>query len=125
MIFWFSSSSGFTQKTKKTNNKHRHYFQNTSAIIFVVDANDRERMGEAKDELGRMLAEDELQGSALLVFANKQDLPNAMTVAEVTDKLGLHSLRETSWFIQGSSAPVGDGLFEGLDWLSATLEQPT
>lgn len=29
----------------------------------------------------------------LLVFANKQDLPNAMGVSELTDKLGLHSLR--------------------------------
>merc|ERR1711898_38016 len=35
----------------------RHYFQNTNGIIFVVDSNDRERIGEAKDELHRMLAE--------------------------------------------------------------------
>ncbi|KAK2893620.1 hypothetical protein Q8A73_016104 [Channa argus] len=50
----------------------RHYFQNTQGLIFVVDSNDRERIGEAKEELMRMLAEDELRDAVLLVFANKQ-----------------------------------------------------
>ena len=38
----------------------------------MVDSNDRERITEAKEELGRMLAEDELRSAVLLVFANKQ-----------------------------------------------------
>ena len=50
----------------------RHYFQNTQGLIFVVDSNDRERIGEARDELMRMLAEDELREAVLLIFANKQ-----------------------------------------------------
>ena len=41
-------------------------------LIFVVDSNDRERVGEARDELNRMLGEDELRDATLLVFANKQ-----------------------------------------------------
>ena len=41
--------------------------------------------------------QDELSDAVLLVFANKQDLPNAMTVADVTDKLGLHSMRQRKW----------------------------
>ena len=81
----------------------RHYFQNTQGLIFVVDSNDRERIGEARDELMRMLAEDELREAVLLIFANKQDLPNAMNAAEITDKLGLHSLRNRNWYIQVSS----------------------
>lgn len=106
----------------------RHYYQNTQAIIFVVDSNDRERIDDsrdyensAKDELHRMLAEDELANSVLLVFANKQDLPGAMKVQEVTDRLGLNKIRNRQWFIQGSSAPSGAGLFEGLDWLVNAL----
>lgn len=51
----------------------------------------------ARDELHRMLNEDELRDSILLVFANKQDLPNAMSAAEMTDKLGLHGLRHRQW----------------------------
>ena len=53
----------------------RHYFQNTQGIIFVVDSNDRDRVVEAREELQRMLNEDELRDAILLVFANKQDLP--------------------------------------------------
>lgn len=100
----------------------RHYFQNTQGLIFVVDSNDRERISEAKDELIRMTAENELRDAVLLIFANKQDLPNAMNAAEITDKLGLHSLRGRHWYIQSTCATSGDGLYEGLDWLSNQLK---
>ncbi|XP_020241167.1 ADP-ribosylation factor 2-like [Asparagus officinalis] len=99
----------------------RHYFQNTQGLIFVVDSNDRERISEARDELHRMLSEAELQGATLLVFANKQDLPNAMNISEVTDKLGLHALRQRRWYIQSTCATSGEGLYEGLDWLSSNI----
>ena len=39
------------------------------------------------------LQEEELSDAYLLVFANKQDLPNALSVSEITDKLGLHSIK--------------------------------
>ncbi|CAJ0965754.1 unnamed protein product [Ranitomeya imitator] len=91
-------------------------------LIFVVDSNDRERVNEAREELMRMLAEDELRDAVLLVFANKQDLPNAMNAAEITDKLGLHSLRHRNWYIQSTCATSGDGLYEGLDWLANQLK---
>jgi len=100
----------------------RHYFQNTQGLIFVVDSNDRERVVEAREELARMLAEDELRDACLLVFANKQDLPQAMTAAEITDKLNLHSMRNRNWYIQATCATNGEGLYEGLDWLSQALK---
>lgn len=103
----------------------RHYFSNTHGIIFVVDSNDRERIVDAKEELHRMLGEDELRDAVLLVFANKQDLPNAMSVPEITDKLMLYSIRHRHWYIQSACATAGDGLFEGLDWLSNTLANKT
>ncbi|KND89549.1 ADP-ribosylation factor [Tolypocladium ophioglossoides CBS 100239] len=101
----------------------RHYFQNTQGIIFVVDSYDRDRLVEAREELQRMLNEDELRDAILLVFANKQDLPNAMNAAEITDKLGLHSLRQRAWYIQSTCATSGDGLYEGLEWLATTLRK--
>lgn len=73
-------------------------------------------------ELQKLLREDELRDAVVLVLANKQDLPNAMSVAEVTDKLGLHSLRNRSWYIQATCATSGDGLYEGLDWLANALK---
>ena len=98
-------------------------FQNTQGIIFVVDSNDRDRISEAREELQRMLNEDELRDALLLVFANKQDLPNAMNAAEITDKLGLHALRQRQWYIQATCATSGDGLYEGLEWLSNNLKR--
>lgn len=74
----------------------RHYFQNTQGLIFVVDSNDRERVVEAERELHNMLNEDELRDAVLLVFANKQDLPNAMSASELTEKLRLNSLHNRS-----------------------------
>ncbi|ESO91190.1 hypothetical protein LOTGIDRAFT_228722 [Lottia gigantea] len=101
----------------------RHYFQNTQGLIFVVDSNDRERINEAREELEKMLSEDELRDAILIVFANKQDLPNAMPVSEITEKLGLNRLSSRKWYIQTACATQGTGLYEGLDWLSTALEK--
>merc|ERR1719449_222583 len=72
----------------------RFYYQNTQGLIFVIDSNDRDRIEDAREELAKILNEDEMRDAVLLVFANKQDLPNSMTAAEVTEKLGLHNLRQ-------------------------------
>merc|ERR1711935_1118128 len=80
----------------------RHYFQNTQGLIFVVDSNDSDRIDAAKEELTKILSEDEMRDAVLLVFANKQDLPNAMPAAEITEKLGLHDMRSRQWFIQSA-----------------------
>uniref|UniRef100_A0A8C6RMS4 ADP-ribosylation factor n=1 Tax=Nannospalax galili TaxID=1026970 RepID=A0A8C6RMS4_NANGA len=100
----------------------RHYFQNTQGLIFVVDSNDRERIQEGADVLQKMLLEDELQDAVLLLFANK-DLPNAMAISEMADKLGLQSLRNRTWYVQATCATQGTGLYEGLDWLSNELSK--
>merc|ERR1712118_96365 len=76
-------------------------------LIFVVDSNDRDCIEDAREELTKMLNEDEMRDAVLLVFANKQDLPNAMAAAEVTDKLGLHNMRNRQWFIQSACATTG------------------
>ena len=47
-------------------------FLNFSAIIFVIDSTDKDRMYDAKCELERTLNEDELKNAALLIYANKQ-----------------------------------------------------
>merc|ERR1712204_35806 len=110
----------------------RHYYKGSEAVIFVVDSNDRERIDDSgsnsnddnvRDQLHSMLADEELNGAALLVFANKRDLPNAMSVDEITQRLQLNKLRNREWYIQSSCARSGDGLYEGLDWLSHTLKK--
>eukprot|EP00897_Mesotaenium_endlicherianum_P004586 jgi/Mesen1/4155/ME000219S03290 len=90
-------------------------------LIFVIDSNDGARIAEARDELHKVLFDDALRGVNVLVLANKSDLPHSMGVAEVTEKLGLHSLKQRSWFVQSCCAVSAEGLFEGLDWLSTHI----
>jgi ADP-ribosylation factor 6 len=127
----------------------------------VIDSCDRERIDEARQELHRILSDREMKDCLLLVFANKQDLPGgrqrfflsvpiqananlspAMSPAEVTEKLGLHRMRDRLWYVHPrlavhflqcenplttgsnhSCATTGEGLFEGLQWLSNTVRR--
>jgi ADP-ribosylation factor 1/2 len=99
----------------------KHYYTNTNAVIFVVDSNDTSRMSEACEELQKLMSDDQLRDSKLLILANKQDLPHALNVSEMSDRLKLRELKQKSWFIQPCCATSGEGLFEGLDWLSNAL----
>ena len=99
----------------------RHYYQNTKGLIFVVDSNDRDRIEDAAEELKKMLAEEELKDCCVLIMANKQDLNGALSTDEVTKALGMESLKERTWFVQGTSGITGQGLKEGLDWMASVL----
>ncbi|KAK6909507.1 hypothetical protein I203_103527 [Kwoniella mangroviensis CBS 8507] len=101
------------------------YFLGTEAIILVVDSSDSARLGMVKQELMKLIADEQLKTSLLLVLANKQDLPisqGRLTPAQVSEALGLTDLREREWQIMGCSALTGIGLFEGMDWLVGKLE---
>lgn len=99
----------------------RHYFAQSNAIIYVVDSADEERLGEAKEELDNLLNNDELRDATLLVLANKQDMPQAVPIAELTSKLGLRTAQNRKWYVQSTCAVSGDGIFEGLDWLASNI----
>lgn len=100
----------------------RHYYNNTDGLIYVVDSLDRERISKAKAEFMSIVSDPLMRNSAILVFANKQDMKGAMTPAEVCEELGMQSLKQRQWHVQGTCAPKGEGLYEGLDWLAATLK---
>lgn len=100
----------------------RHYFNGSDALIWVVDSADRERVDEAAEELASLMRESELANCTLLVLANKQDLPDAMPLAELTDKLRLRECGARKWYVQSTVASSGDGLYEGLDWLNTSLK---
>ena len=101
----------------------RYYYMGINAIIYVVDSNDHERVSVAQEELSVMLSEPDLRDAALLVFANKQDLPNSLSVSDISTKLDLHSMRNRKWFIQSTCATTGHGLYEGLDLLTRALSE--
>lgn len=97
------------------------YYRGTHAVIAVIDSTDRGRISIMKDELFRLLQHDDLQHAAVLVFANKQDLKEAMSPAEITDALSLHSIKSHDWHIQASCALTGAGLYDGLGWIAGKV----
>ena len=99
----------------------RHYYSDTQGVIFVVDSNDSERVELAKTELHTLLDQFELRDATVLVYANKQDLPNAIPPAKLVHALDLNSLRGKKWYIQACCGTTGDGLYEGLEWLSDNI----
>lgn len=79
------------------------YFINTHVVIMVVDSADAERLDVARKELHAVLESNELRNSCVLVYANKQDLRDALTPAELSEALALHTIRDHDWHIQVSS----------------------
>mmetsp|Transcript_26623 Transcript_26623/g.29677 ORF Transcript_26623/g.29677 Transcript_26623/m.29677 type:complete len:181 (-) Transcript_26623:1296-1838(-) len=100
----------------------RHYFMGTDAIIWVLDGSDRSRLEESRVELHRLLAENELKGAHLLVLANKSDVGSHLELEEITDGLDLGILgRKKPCYVQHTCGLTGDGLSEGLSWLTDQL----
>lgn len=92
-------------------------------MILVVDSTDRGRLGTVKEELFRLLTHESLKHSSVLVLANKQDLSDAMTAAELSTSLSLTDIKKHSWHIQASCALTGEGLWEGMEWISEEVKQ--
>lgn len=86
------------------------------AFVLVVDANDRDQLRDAKEELESALTVQAFAHVPLLVFANKQDLPNALNSAAVADVLALSAMRRV-WFVQESNFLTGENVEAGLSWL--------
>ncbi|KAF5928200.1 hypothetical protein HPG69_018437 [Diceros bicornis minor] len=122
----------------------RNYFESTDGLIWVVDSADCQRMQDCQRELQSLLVEevggvpgraggagfrqnpgpdtlrthvDRLAGATLLIFANKQDLPGALSSNTIREALELDSIRSHHWCIQGCSAVTGENLLSGIDWL--------
>jgi ADP-ribosylation factor protein 1 len=100
----------------------RHYFNNTDGLIFVVDSQDRDRIQRSANEFKSIIEDPLMRHSAVLVFANKQDMKGALTPAEVCQALALPDLKGRKWHVQSAIAIRGEGLYEGLDWLANTLK---
>jgi small GTP-binding protein len=97
-----------------------HYFEQASALIFVVDSSDERRLKEARDELHNILKTKEMSNKPVLIYNNKSDLNNSLPADHVIDDLNLPSL-DQPWLIQDCSAYEGVGLYEGLEWLNKKL----
>jgi ADP-ribosylation factor-like protein 1 len=106
------------QKTFR--NHWRSYFPNTQGLIFIIDSSDRARLDLAKQELLNVLSEDDLKTAPLLVLANKQDLPDALSESFISNFLDLDSMSRPAKVFASSSKQASSEA--GLLWLISVSE---
>ncbi|XP_027469284.2 ADP-ribosylation factor-like protein 8A isoform X1 [Zalophus californianus] len=63
------------------------YCRGVSAIVYMVDAADQEKIEASKNELHNLLDKPQLQGIPVLVLGNKRDLPGALDEKELIEKM--------------------------------------
>lgn len=102
----------------------RFYAKDSEGIVFVVDAGDPYRLDQARDELHRGIDTIDCDGKGLpvLVYANKQDLPNALQIEDLQDRLQIDRLKpKRQCRFVPCIATTGKGLHEGLQWLRDSI----
>jgi len=72
-------------------------------------------------EFFNLLIHNDLKDSVILILANKKDLPTAKNAAEISELFSLHEIKNHDWHIQACCALTGEGLDDGLDWLTSKL----
>ena len=98
-----------------------HYYKNAQALIYVVDSSDTERFALAKETLAGILEKTEMKDVPVLIFSNKQDSATK-SVSELAEKIVLLTQRGREWYIKETCGLTGDGLLEGLEWISKKLQ---
>ncbi|CAF3495593.1 unnamed protein product [Rotaria sp. Silwood1] len=99
-----------------------NYFWNATNEIIAKYLKCRERINEVRDELLQLSKEEELQNKPILIFANKQDLFNPMSLDEIQEKINLTTLNENvKWHLQPACAIQNEGLNEGFQWLANSM----
>lgn len=109
------------QKTMRSSWKY--YLEECKVLVFVVDSSDRARMEEAQKALKKVLNDEHLKGVPLMVLANKKDLPNSMTIREVSTLLDLEGYTDRVWEIQACSALKGLGLQQAFISIAKLLKK--
>ncbi|XP_047162696.1 ADP-ribosylation factor-related protein 1 [Vigna umbellata] len=99
------------------------YYEEAHAVIFVIDAASPSRFEDAKSALEKVLRHEDLQGAPLLILANKQDLPEAVSAEELARYLDLKKLDERVYMFEAVSAYDGIGIRESAEWLVEVMER--
>jgi len=101
-------------------NMWEHYYRDCHGIIFVIDSSDKLRLAVAHEELDQLLAHPDVRERRVpvLFFANKMDVRDAVTIGHCSTVLGLSQIENKPWHICASNAITGEGLDEGINWLT-------
>ncbi|XP_072389027.1 ADP-ribosylation factor-like protein 6 isoform X2 [Diabrotica undecimpunctata] len=100
-----------------------HYYKDCHGIIFVIDSSDRLRLVVVKEELDLLLQHPDICNKKIpiLFFANKMDNKEALSSVKIASGLGLDKIMDKPWHISSSNALTGEGLQEGVEWLTQQI----
>ena len=101
----------------------KHYYKNTEAVIFVIDAYDVHKYDEAKRELHLIMSDEALKNVPILILVNKIDLMPTKNINMFIDLFDINKFPDHLWCIQCTSAINGEGLKEGFDWLCNKMKE--
>ncbi|XP_038890758.1 ADP-ribosylation factor-related protein 1 [Benincasa hispida] len=99
------------------------YYEEAHAVIYVIDAACPSKFEDSKSALEKVLRHEDLQGAPLLVLANKQDLPEAVSAEELSRYLDLKKLDERVYMFEAVSGYDGMGIKESVEWLVDIMER--
>ncbi|KAE8650454.1 hypothetical protein Csa_010035 [Cucumis sativus] len=99
------------------------YYEEAHAVIYVIDAACPSKFEDSKSALEKVLRHEDLQGAPLLVLANKQDLPEAVSAEELSRYLDLKKLDERVYMFEAVSGYDGMGIKDSVEWLVDIMER--
>lgn len=102
-----------------------HYYKDCHGVIFVVDSSDRLRLVVVKEELDLLLQHPDISNKRIpiLFFANKMDCKEALSSVKIAAALGLDKIMDKPWHIAASNALTGEGLQEGVEWITQQIRE--
>uniref|UniRef100_A0A3Q3EG32 ADP-ribosylation factor-related protein 1 n=1 Tax=Labrus bergylta TaxID=56723 RepID=A0A3Q3EG32_9LABR len=95
------------------------YYAESHGVIYVIDSTDEERLSESKEAFEKMISSEVLEGVPLLVLANKQDVPNCLSVPDIKTAFSdsAPKIGKRDCLVQPCTALTGDGVNEGIEWM--------
>nr|XP_004652437.1 ADP-ribosylation factor-like protein 14 [Jaculus jaculus] len=102
------------------------YCEDADGLLYVVDSTDQQRLEDSRKEFKHILQNEHIRNVPVVVLANKQDVPGALSAEDITRMFRVKKLcSDRSWYVQPCCAITGDGLAEGFRKLSAFLKSRT
>ncbi|KAL7062745.1 hypothetical protein AAHC03_028 [Spirometra sp. Aus1] len=100
------------------------YCRGVNAIIYMVDAADRDKLEASRNELHTLLDKSQLTGIPVLVLGNKRDLPGALTEVELIEALNLNTITDREICCYSISCKEQENIDITLQWLLRHSKSP-
>lgn len=100
----------------------KRYAPAAHGIVYVIDSTDIIRVQEACNELGTLLDFEKAKNLPVLIYANKQDRPNALPVNVIQSLVAEAIPKQPLVKVFDSVGKVRKTLNPGMDWLVSKMK---